>query len=362
MLDTERVSFWCVFRLVASILNSKLTDEWPWQTQMKALCVFESLLEQPSHQDVEDFIVENIGNVERLETSANPQLKKKAIRLLELCDLREAEKKPPPPASASASMQYQPANGLSAAPGGVADMFGQLSITEQKQGGGGPATADLFGVLGEEKASAAPGGAPGGFSFMDGAGGSHAPVVAPAPSKPQSFDPLEANSPPPPLTPQPSRPAAPQSLDALLDQSAHKVDPLTLLMTNAKGTAPAAARGPGGPQMPGGYPPAPGYPAYPAPPAGYPGYPPPPAGYGYPHYPPPPQAGAAPPPFGGSPFSPPAPVDFTVKAAAAQRPVLPAGGPAAQSQQQSGFGFMGGSGSSGGANDSFNFVGDLMHK
>ena len=327
--------------LVSSILNARLTDDYPWQSQMKALCVFESLLDQPNKQDVEDFICENIQNIERLENSTNPQLKKKAIRVLELCDLRETEKKAPTATPASASVHYQPANGHVSAPGGVTDMFGSLNINEQK-------AQDLFALPGEEKATA-PGGAPGGFSFM---GDSHHPPapLAPVPTKPRSFDPLEANSPPPPVTPQPQqqRSHAPPTLDSLLDNtpssSGQKVDPFTLLMTNSKGTAPASARPPTNPGLPGSYPPNPAFPGYPPPSAGYPGYPPPPAGYGYP-----PQGH-----YGAPPFTQPGAVDFTVKSAA-PKPGAP--GAPQPAGQQSGFGFIGGGG---GGGDSFNFVGDLM--
>ena len=338
LVQCESLDKW----LVSSILNARLTDDYPWQTQMKALCVFESLLEQPAKQDVEDFICENIQHVERLENSANPQLKKKAIRVLELCDLRETEKKPttshPQP---SASLQYQPANGHSA-PGGVQDMFGSLQISEQK-------APDLFALPGEEKATAAPGGAPGGFSFLQETG--HPAPLAPAPQKPKSFDPLEVNSPPPATTPQPQHRASagPPSLDSLLDNSTashNRADPFTALM-GSKGMAPGAGRPPAGaPGMPGSYPPGPGFPgAYPQAPAGYGGYPPPPAGYpGYP-----PQGFPGMPPYGGGP----APVDFTVKSAGPKPGQPGAGQPAGQ---QSGFGFMG----AGGGGDSFGFVGDLM--
>ena len=330
---------------MSSILNARLTDDYPWQTQMKALCVFEALLEQSAKQDVEDFICENIANIERLENSTNPQLKKKAIRVLELCDLRETEKKPQPISTAqSGSMQYQPANGHVAAPGGVADMFGALNINEQKQQQQQhtqhPQQPDLFSVPVEEKATA-PGGAPGGFSFM--AEASHGPV-APVPTKPKSFDPLEANSPPPPVTPQPVKASAPPTLDSLLDASITNLhaDPFTKLMST-KGSAPPGAIKPGAPGMPGYPPPPAGYPGYPPPPQGYPGhYPPPPAGYGYP-----------PQPYGAAPFGQQPPVDFTVKPAA-QKPGAPGAPPSAA--QQSGFGFMGG----GGGGDSFGFVGDLL--
>ena len=355
LTQSESLDKW----LLCSILNARITDDYPWQTQMKALCVFEALLETAHKQEIEDFITENISAIEQHEQSPNPQLKKKAIRILELCDLRESEKKPKPPPSAANS------NGYPAAAGGgaVQDMFGALSIND----GGRPpvGSPDLLGVLGggEEKAAAAPGGAPGGFSFMDQA--IQPAVVAPVPQKPQSFDPLEANSPPPIHTPQAaSRPAAAPTgtLDAFLNDttsSTHKHDPLAALMANTKGTAPAAAltaarppaAAPGAPgAYPAGYPAPPaGYPGYPPPPAGYPGYPPP-AGYpGYPGYPP----AAA----GGFPFAAaPAPVDFTVKAAGAQRPGLPAQPGAQPPGQQSGFGFMGG----GGGGDNFNFVNDLL--
>jgi len=220
-------------------------------------------------------------------------------------------------------------------------MFGQLQINEQK-------SPDLFNLPGEEKASA-PGGAPGGFSFL-GDSSHHPAPIAPVPTKPKSFDPLEANSPPPPHTPQPiAKPHGPPSLDSLLDQASttNKVDPFTLLMATKGGTAPAAARPPpGAAGLPGAFAPPAGYPGYPPPPAGFAGYPPPPAGYGYP-----------PQPYGASPFQQPGAVDFTVKSAA-PKPGAP-GAPAPPAAQQSGFGFIGG-GSSGG--DSFNFVGDLMHK
>ena len=340
--------------LVCSILNARLTDDYPWQTQMKALCVLEALLETSHKQEIEDFVTENIANIERHEQSPNPQLKKKAIRILELCDLRESEKKAKAAAAAAASAS----NGHQAAQGGAAvqDMFGALAINDGGAGRPPPvASPDLFGLNGEA-AAAAPGGAPGGFLFMD-----QAAVVAPVPQKPQSFDPLEANSPPPIHTPQAaSRPAQHiNSLDALLSDNASfapKHDPLAALMATTKGTAPAsaltAARPPvAAPGAPGAYPagyPAPpaGYPGYPPPPAGYPGYPPPPAGYpGYP-----PQAA------GGFPFgAAPAPVDFKVTAASAQRPGLP-GQPGQPAAQQSGFGFMGGSG----GGDNFNFVNDLL--
>ena len=343
--------------LLGSILNARLTDDYPWQTQMKALCIFEALLETAHKQEMEDFITENIANFEQHEQSQNPQLKKKAIRILELCDLRESEKKPKPVAATSAANGHQVPAG-----GAVQDMFGALSIND---GGRPGASPDLLSVLGgEEKAAAAPGGAPGGFSFMDHA--SQPTVVAPVPQKPQSFDPLEANSPPPIHTPQAAKPAAApsNSLDAFLTDNSstmHKHDPLAALMANTKGTAPAAAltaaRPPAAaPGAPGAYPPG-----YPAPPAGYPGYPPPPAGYpgypptaGYPAYP-----GYPPPAAGGFPFAAAAPpVDFTVKAAGAQRPGLPAQPGAQPAAQQSSFGFI--AGGSGGGADNFNFVNDLL--
>ena len=274
--------------LISSILDARLTDDYPWQTQMKALCVLEALLETPHKQEIEDYITENISHIEQHEQSNNPQLKKKAIRILELCDLRESDKKPK---HAPAAQQPAAANGHGAP---VQDMFGALSINDGGAGGGRPGGAggpDLLGVMGgEEKAAAAPGGAPGGFSFMDQP--AQPTVVAPVPQKPRSFDPLEANSPPPVMTPQAARPApAPTgALDAFLTDSNtashHKHDPLAALMANTKGTAPAATltatRPPAAQPAPGVYPPA----GYPAPPAGYPGYPPPPAGY--PGYPPPP--------------------------------------------------------------------------
>lgn len=413
--------------LVVRIINdTKLGSDVHPTTQMKGMCLIESILttgDVRSTEEVEDYLCENSNHLEYLETNgANQPLRMKAIRIMELCGLRE-EKKPvqstPTPTTQAANsafyqqpQQQQPQVDLLgfASPPAVAasaasspaesSAFGFLESTpSQQQSAPSSSNGDnLFGSMEirapqGQSSSTAPSGSTDVFDLFGGSTTSPtpaAPAAAAASNNPtsasNSFDFLNSTSPS-------TTPAS----------SAGKVDPLTLLMSTAKistqprapmpmqtqqGTVPFGANGMAGfpprqnmpPLGPTGYPQGPyGYPGQPGayPPHGYPGGP-----YGQPGYPPQGQVGFPGAGFGGvNPAAAAANSNalFQVKAAGSGaqpigiRPSIdldPLGnpillGPIASSNSTSSSGLNASSsafGFVGNGGDTFGFVDDMMKK
>jgi hypothetical protein len=407
--------------LVAELLNKKLTDEFPFATQMKALTTLEALIQQ-GNEDVEDYLVENIASIETFEESSNAQIRKVAIHILELCGLRDKPVVAPTPAPTS-NVQYVPAH----AP--PTDLFGGLNINSSTPAPAAAAKSaqaapqNGFGFVTETATHATPAPvaaqASSGFDFMgtsNAAAPSHSPAVAPVQSgfdfmgsntathsapavspaqapQPSSFDLFDsAPAPAPAAAPAPAKTSADPLGDFLnsAESTAKKIDPVTLLLTQAKikhppsnplftpqpNAYPQGGYPPQGypQQQQGGYPPygqQGGYPPYGQPQGGYPPYGQPQGGYGgFPPqqggYPPQQQGGFMGNPMGQSfgssgpiPAASSDPFAFNVSkpTTASSRPNV-----AAASSQQSGFGFMGEESTTGvpTKSDKFDFVSDML--
>ena len=369
--------------LVVKIINeNKLPADQHANTQMKALCLIESILttgDARSTEEVEDYLCENATNLEWLETNgANVPLRNKSVRIMELCGLREEKKPVPSPAAANVSasssayysgqqqQQHQQQAKPAAAP--EVDLLGFASPPPQPAATN-TASESAFGFLEPSAGASAPAAASTSPDNLFGSMEIRAPQQQQqqtAQSNPPSsnggdmFD-LFGSSTSNTTSQAPSQSASsPNSLDFLnssapsTSTSSGKVDPLTALMSNAKISSippqqrqpmpmqPAASipfgangmagfpprqnmppLGPTGPypgQFGGQYPPQQGYPPYGAPQ----GYPPQQGGMYPQQYPPqqyPPQQGGY--PYGapiGGPSASNTNALFQVKAAGSSAP------------------------------------------
>lgn len=243
--------------LVVKIINeTKLPQGTPPATQMKALCLVECILttgNAAATEEVEDYLCENAANLEALEREGSTSLlKNKAVRVMELCGLREEKRVQQAPTTAAAqpaaSSFYQqqatqqkpevdllgfaapapaPAPAASASSGGSAFGFLDPSDSGSSNGGGN----DMFGSLEVKQPSAA--------------SASAAPAASP------QHDPFDLFTTPssnnntnkPAASPQSSSSASSASAPGPLDfmnssasaaPSGAKVDPLTALMSNTR--------------------------------------------------------------------------------------------------------------------------------
>ena len=246
--------------LVVKIINeSKLAPGTHPATQMKALCLIECILttgNAAATEEVEDYLCENASNLETLEREGSTSLlKNKAVRVMELCGLREEKRVQQAPTTAAqpaASSFYQ----QQAKP--EVDLLGFAAAAPAAAPAASPSSGSAFGFLDPSDSGSSNGGGGGGDMFgslevkQPAAAGS-----APAAASPQ-HDPFDlfttpSNTNKPASSPQSSVPSSSASAPGPLDfmnsssssaPSGAKVDPLTALMSNTRLSAHPQPRAP----------------------------------------------------------------------------------------------------------------------
>lgn len=268
--------------LVVRLINeTKLTSSTPPAAQMKALCLLECILttgDAAATEEVEDYLCDHAAqNLEAIEAQGpTPPLRNKAVRVMELCGLREEKRSAaaaptaaaaPSAAAAGVATNFyaqqtqQPAKSaevdllgfmqpapaaVAASPASSNSAFGFLEAGDAPASANGNGSAngggDMFGSLEVKAAPAQQGGATDPFDLFGGATQSSPPAAAATATGSNSFEFLNS-----------SPPAAANSV------SSSKVDPLTALMSNARVSAHPQPRAPmqqqqQGPPMMGGAP------------------------------------------------------------------------------------------------------------
>ena len=256
--------------LVVRLINEqKLVGGVHPASQMKALCLVECILttgDASATEEVDDYLCDNAAQLEALENQgATPQLRNKAVRVMELCGLRE-EKRNAPPAHTAAPVgaatnfyqqqQQQPQQpakdidlfGFTPAPSSIptpapslasaSSAFGFLGEDSSSPSGNG-SSADMFGSLEVKAASSSPlQGAP--ITLAISAQQQHDPFdmfAAAQPQQPAQQQQQQQQRASPPATNNSDSLAflsSPTPLPSSSSSSAGKVDPLTLLMSTTR--------------------------------------------------------------------------------------------------------------------------------